>query len=114
MSKSWSRDMKLSPGTFGGTPACHVLVEMMNNDLIPVREKHRVLSFITDAAYQFKWISSIKEFPVAERAMTLMRDHLIGRIDNMPYPEKFNSHLKNVIIHHFRRYLEEAARTVAP
>lgn len=109
MSKAWSKDMNLDRGTFGGTPACHVLVDMMNNNLISVAEKHRVLSFINDATYQFKWLSTVQEYKVKERSMTLMRNDLFARIDKMPYPEKFNSHLKNVIAHHFRRYLKEVA-----
>src|SRR5271154_7148448 len=109
MSKAWSKDMQLDPGTFGGSPACHVLVDMMNNNFIAVSEKHRVLSFINNATYQFKWLATVKEYRVKERAMLLMRDDLYQRIKLMPYPEKFNSHLKNVITHHFRRYLKEAA-----
>ena len=109
MSKAWSKDMKLDRGTFGGSPACHVLVDMMNNDVIPIAEKHRVLSFINDATYQFKWLSTVQEYRVKERSMTLMRNDLFSRIDKMPYPTKFNSHLKNVITHHFRRFLKEVA-----
>lgn len=109
MSKAWSKDMLLDPGTFGGSPACHVLVDMMNNNVIAVSDKHRVLSFINDCTWQFKWIATIKEYGVKERTMVLTRDHLFERITQMPYPEKFNSHLKNVINHHFRRYLKEAA-----
>lgn len=107
MSKAWSKDMTLDAGTFGGSPACHILVDMMNHNIIPVFEKHRVLSFITNAIYQFKWISTIQEYGAKERSMILMRDDLINRINQMPYSEKFNSYLKNVISHHFRRYLKD-------
>jgi hypothetical protein len=114
MSKAWSKDMNIDAGTFGGSPACHILVDMMNNNVIPVAEKHRVLSFINDAIYQFKWLSTVQEYSVKERSMILMRDHLLSRVNQMPYTEKFNSHLKNVITHHFRRYLKEAAWAIAP
>lgn len=107
MSKAWSKDMKLDAGTFGGSPACHILVDMMNNNLIAVSEKHRILSFITSAIWHFKCLSVVGDYGVKERALVLMRDDLYDRIDKMPYPEKFNSHLKNVINHHFRRYLKE-------
>lgn len=109
MSLAWSKDMELDPGTFGGSPACHVLVDMMNHNVIPVIEKHRVLSFINDAIYQFKWLATIEEYGVKERSMVLMKNDILSRVDQMPYPTKFNSHLKNVITHHFRRYLKEAA-----
>ena len=109
MSKAWSKDMLLDPGTFGGSPACHVVVDMMNNNVIAVSEKHRVLSFIGNAIWNFKCLSIVEDRGVKERVLILMRDDLYGRINQMPYPEKFNSHLKNVINHHFRRYLKEAA-----
>ena len=114
MSKAWSRDMELDPGTFGGSPACHVVVDMMNRNVIPAFEKHRVLAFINSAIFEFKCIADIKRFGVRERVMFMMRDHFYDRISQMPYPEKFNSHLKNVINHHAKRYLKEVARTVAP
>lgn len=109
MSKPWSRDMKLDPGTFGGSPACHVLVDMMNNNVIPVSEKHRVLSFIGSAIWHFKSTSIIRDKGVRERVMVLLRNDIYSKIDQMEYPTKFNSHLKNVIAYHFRRFLEEAA-----
>lgn len=112
MSKAWSRDMELDPGTFGGSPACHVVVDMMNHNVIPVFEKHRVLSFINSATFDFKCVADIEHPGVRERIMFMMRDHFYDRIGKMPYPEKFNSLLKNVINHHARRYLKEATRTV--
>jgi hypothetical protein len=30
MSMAWSKDVKLDPGTFGSSEACHILVDMMN------------------------------------------------------------------------------------
>lgn len=114
MSKARSKDVVLDAGTFGGTPACHVLVDMMNNDLIPVMEKHRVLAFIGSAIWHFKSLSIVEDNGVRERVMVLLRNDIYSRIDQMPYPVKFNSHLKNVIAHHFRKYLKEAAWAIAP
>jgi len=107
MSLPWSRDMQLDPGTFGGSPACHVLVDMMNKNVIPVQEKHRVLSFISGTILHFKAISAIKERGIRARVMVLLKNDLFSRIDQMPYPAHFNSYLKNVVNHHFRRYLKE-------
>lgn len=107
MSLPWSRDMKLDPGTFGGSPACHVLVDMMNNNVIPVSEKHRVLAFINSVILHFQALADIKSYGVRTYAMTLVRDDFYARVDQMPYPAKFNSHLKCVLAHHFRRYLKE-------
>lgn len=109
MSKAWSKDIWVDPGTFGRSPACHIITDMMNKDVIPVFEKHRVLSFIADAIYQFKWISTIEDTGVRERSMILMRDDLFSRIEKMDYNPKFLSYLRNVIAYHFRRFLKEAA-----
>src|SRR5271170_7449106 len=114
MSKAWSKDVVLNPGTFGGTPACHIVVDMMNHDVISVFEKHRVLSFITYCTIAFKAVADIKHTGFRERFMFMMRDEFYKKIDTMPYPEKFNSFLKNVVNHHCRRNLKEAARTIAP
>ena len=106
MSRAWSRYMVLGPGTFGETKACHILVDMMNNNVISVFEKHRVLSFITDAIFKFNGIATIEESSVREHAMALMKEHYFSSIARMSYPDKFRSFLKNVINHHSRRALE--------
>lgn len=108
MAKAFSKDMKLDLGTFGGTKACHVLVDMMNHDVIPIREKHRVLAFINDATLKFHGVATITIESVRHQAMCLMKDFYIGRIESMPYPDKFKSYLRNVINHHSRRALKGA------
>lgn len=107
-------DCVLNPGTFGGSPACHILVDMLNANVVPPYQKNRVLSFINTATYNFKWLSVIPERGVKYRAMTILRDEFYARIDKWTYPEKFKSLTKNVINHHYRRYLKEAAWTIAP
>ena len=114
MGKAFSRDMVLDAGTFGGTPACHILTDMMNHNMVSVGAKHKILSFITCATYNFKWLSVIPEQGVKSRAMTLLRNEFYSRIDQWPYPEKIKSLTKNVINHHFRRYLKGVAWTIAP
>ena len=37
-----------------------------------------------------------------------------ARVDSWNYPEKIKSLTKNVITHHYRKYLKEAAWTIAP
>jgi hypothetical protein len=106
MSKAWSRDVVVDPGTFGGTRACHVLADLMNQNMISVFEKHRVLSFLNDATIQFKWIATIEFKPVMERNMDLMLHDLTGRIEHMDYPPKFKSYMRNVIRHMYRKNLE--------
>ena len=106
MSKAWSRDVWVDPHTFGGTRACEVLADMLNNDVVPIYEKHRILAFITDATVQFKYIGCIPIASVRERSMTLMREDLFKRIDNYEYGAKVKSYIKNVIAHHYRKNLE--------
>ena len=106
MSKAWSKDVVVDPGTFGGTRACHVLAEMMNHNVIPVFEKHRVLSFLNDATVQFKWITTIPFKPVRERSMILMLEDLLDRIEAMDYSPKFKSYMANVVHHMYRKNLD--------
>ena len=105
MSLPVSRDMELDPGTFGGSPACHVLVDMLNKNVVPIRDKHKILSFINKATWHFKCLSVIEDQSVKTRAMTLVKADIFANVEKMPYPDKFKSYLKNVIYHHFRRYL---------
>jgi len=109
MSKSWAREMELSPGTFGNSPACHVLVDMMNHDVIPTKEKHRVLSFITSTVIrEYKAIGSITDPGIRTSIMWRSRDDFVKRINAMPYPQNFVTFLRNVIYHLARKYLNEA------
>lgn len=105
MAKAWSKDLKLDPYTFGNSKACEVLADMMNKGMIPVFEKHRVLSFITGASRVFKEISSIENKGVGFLVSDLYRQSLISKIDQMPYPLKFKTYLKNVINHIYKKYL---------
>jgi hypothetical protein len=106
MAKAWSKDMVLDSGTFGGTRACHVLVDMMNNNVISVFEKHRVLSFIQNAIHHFNNVATIEDLGVRNYTMSLIKRDFLNRINDMPYPPKFNSFLRNVVCHHSRRALE--------
>lgn len=106
MSKPWSRDVWVDPHTFGATKACEVLADMLNNNVVPIYEKHRILSFITDTTIQFKNIGYIPLNSVRERSMILMREDLFKRIDNYEYPPKVKSFMKNVVSHHCRKNLE--------
>jgi hypothetical protein len=110
MSKSRSKDMKLDPGTFGGSPACHILADMMNRDMIAIKEKHRVLSIINRATTEFKVISAL-DSPFREKFLTLSRDQFIISIakNAFDYPEVFVNHLRNVIHYHYKRFLKEEA-----
>lgn len=106
MSKAWSRDVWVDPHTFGGTKACEVLADMLNNNVVGIYDKHRILAFITDVTIQFKYISYIPHSSVRERSMLLMKEDLFKRIENMEYGIKVKSYIKNVVAHHYRKNLE--------
>lgn len=113
MAKSYKREMLLSPGTFGNSPACHILIDMMNKDLIPTKEKHRVLALITAIIYEFKAIATIKssdkQHDVREAVMLRSRDYYSSQVEKMEYPLVFRTHLMNVIHHKCRKFLKEAS-----
>lgn len=114
MSKSFSTNPILNPGTFGGSPACHILVDMMNKDMVTVYQKRKVLAFITSICMEMKAIASIEDRGIREKLMTRSRDYYSDRVESMPHPSIFNSLLRNVIYYFSKKYLREAARTVAP
>src|SRR5574339_118432 len=97
MSKAWSKDMVLDPGTFGNSRACHILVDMMNQNMIPIFEKHRVLTTITSATHHFNSIGDIQDRGVRNQVMYMMRDRYWNLIEKMDYPPKFISFYRNVI-----------------
>lgn len=112
MSKAWTKDIKIDPGTFGGSRACHILVEMMNENLIPIYEKHRVLAFINSMNIEFKAIATIKtsgRHHVRETVMLRSRDFYLERIEKMSYPLMFRTVLMNVVHYKCRKFLKEAA-----
>ena len=114
MSKAWSKDIKLNSGTFGNSPACHILVDMMNKNMVSLKEKHRVLALITAIIYEFKAISTIKSsdkrHDVREAVMLRSRDYYLERVEKMPYPLIFTKLIiMNVIHHKCRKFLKEAA-----
>ncbi len=112
--KSRKPDCILNKGTFGGTLACHHLVDLMNANVVPPYEKRRILNLIASATYNFKWLSVIPQQGVKYRAMTLLKDEVYAQIEKWTYDKKVKSLTRNVVNHHYRRYLEEAAWTIAP
>lgn len=106
MSKAWSKDIWVDPHTFGGTKACEVLADMLNQNVVPPYEKHRILSFLNDITQQFKYTAYIPLDSVRVRAMLLLKDDIFRRIDRMTYSPKIKSYLKNIASHHYRKNLE--------
>jgi hypothetical protein len=53
------KPMILDPTTLGSSKAAKILVSMMNENVVPDYEKHKVLSFMVNSRYYFSNISSI-------------------------------------------------------
>src|SRR6266850_8273342 len=107
MSKAWSKDIWVDPHTFGGTKACETLADMLNKDIVSPYEKHRILAFLNQVTWQFKCIADIFDRGARERSMLLMKAHFINRINDMSYPSKVISFIKNIVNHHCRKNLYE-------
>jgi hypothetical protein len=100
MSKGQNRDVWIDPTTFGTSKACKILAEMMNENVVSIYDKHKVLSFINHVIHKFQGTSyiPIDAYPgVRTQVMLLVRDDFLARADKMPYPPKFITFLKNVI-----------------
>lgn len=102
----WRTDIVIDPGTFGNSKACHCLVDMMNDNVISVYEKHRVLAFITNATHHFRGVSHIPHKGIREATNKMWLDLFLNRIDERSYPAKFTTFYKNVIYYLSRKYLE--------
>lgn len=106
----WRTDIIIDPGTFGNSKACHILVDMMNNNVISIYEKHRVLSYITNAIHHFKSIAYIPHKGVRDRTAKLWLNQFIEKVNNLNYPVKFKTHLNNVLHYLSRKHLESESK----
>lgn len=106
MSKAWTKDIVVDLGTFGNSKACHVLVDMLNNNAIPIYEKHRVLSHINIAIEHFINVSQIPVKSIREATMKMWLDLFLARVDKFYYPAKFKTFYKNVLCYLHKKYLE--------
>lgn len=100
------KDMIIEPHTFGGTKACEVLADLMNQNIISSREKHRTLSFINKASRMYNGACQIVDKNTRYSVIHLISKDLSNKISVMSYPYKYISYLKNVIAHYHRRALE--------
>ena len=106
MSKAWSKDLNLKLDTFGKTKACQALADMMNKNIIPSYDKHKVLSFINEMIERYQVLSSIKNSKVKNYTFDIISKNTTSLNELMPYDEKFISYLKNVNVYYFRLYLK--------
>jgi hypothetical protein len=106
MSRAWSKDICIEPHTFGGTKACEVLADMMNQDIVPAYEKHRTLAFINKASRMFNGATEISDKNTRNSVIELVNRDIMDKIKSMTYPPKYISYLRNVMTHYYRKALE--------
>lgn len=106
MSKAWSKDMVIEPHTFGGTKACEVLADLMNQNIVSAYEKHRTLAFINKGIRMYHGASYIPDQDTRNNVINLIKVDINSKISLMPYPIKYISYLKNVMAHYYRKALE--------
>ena len=106
------KDMIVEKNTFGKSKACHILAQMMNDNVISIYEKHRVLSHIVKITNTFRNISPIPDKGTRERTFEMWRDFTLSKIDELDelaYPAKFKTFYKNVVFYLYRKYLFEGS-----
>jgi hypothetical protein len=103
MSKAVSRQIVLAPTTFGDSDACKIIASMMNEDLIDIREKHRVCAFLENVKFMFKVTGTVSNHTVKQQLLVLLRNDFLSKIDKMSYPPRFLTHLKTVVTYYCRK-----------
>lgn len=96
MSKAWSRDLFLDKNTFGSSKACHILVDLMNQNEIQTYQKHKVLSFLHQLRCDIKQTNLLKNQIFKRKILNLLLNESLQKIDNMNFSVKFTTFLKNV------------------
>lgn len=109
MSKAWSKDIWVDPHTFGGTRACEILADMLNQNAVIGYEKHRIISFLNRAAIRLKMTATVYDNKTREYLLILVRNDLLNRVDQMKYPIDVITHLKNILHHYYRKHLEKSS-----
>lgn len=107
MSKAWTKDIYIDPGTFGGSRACHVLADMLNNNVIPIYEKHRVLAFLNKSNIVFKNLTTIPDRQIRIQSFEMWKRTLLNQVAQFNYPIKIKSYISNVLFHSYRKNLGE-------
>jgi len=107
MSKAWTKDIYVDPGTFGGSRACHVLADMLNNNVIPIYEKHRVLAFLNRVNIVFINLSDIPDRKIRIQSFEMWKKELLNQVSLFNYPTKIKSYMSNVLLHSYRKNLGE-------
>jgi len=96
--------MNLDPTCIGGSKACIILIEMMKDNVIDIRNQHKILSLLHSSSEHFKSILALKSHQ--EQTLNLLREHYLKQSEQMNLPIKFLQFVKNAINNQFKKSLD--------
>lgn len=99
--------MYIKPDTFGKSKVCVVLADMINSEEFTDHQKHKILSFIGHFINIFKQLSKVKDRATKQYVLNVVKSDFVNKAKMMPYDKKFCTHLQNVIVLYYRKYLNE-------
>jgi hypothetical protein len=113
MSKvSLAKEIWIDPHTFGGSPACEVLADLLNQNVVSLGEKHKILRFLNNITHRVNDVALLAKSS-REFTMKLVKAHYLNKVNDKDYPIVIKTHLHNVIHYMCHKALEEADRTIA-
>ena len=92
-------EKKMDHSTFGGTKACHQIVDMINSGYITPYFSTKIVSFFNDLTIALKKLDVIDD-RLRNRFLVLFKQDRVKLVDSWTIPYDAKSFIKNVI--HFR------------
>lgn len=88
MSSARSKNIFLTPNTIGNSLAAIHLMDMLNQDIIPVIEKHRLLSIFNSISIGFKKISKIEDVSFRYAILNMWKEKQFTVVDSQNWDPK--------------------------
>jgi len=99
--------MILLPNTIGNSLAAYYLIDMLNENMIPAYEKHRLLSIFNSTIIGLKKIMKIDDPGFRARIVHMWKENQFALIDSQTWNPKIKSYFKNVINSHIKSTLSK-------
>jgi hypothetical protein len=109
MSSARSKNIFLTPNTIGNSLAAIHLMDMLNQDIIPVIEKHRLLSIFNSISIGFKKISKIEDVSFRYAILNMWKEKQFTVVDSQNWDPKVKTYFKNIVNAHVKKYYESNA-----
>jgi hypothetical protein len=106
MSSARSKNIFLTPNTIGNSLAAIHLMDMLNQDIIPVVEKHRLLSIFNSISIAFKKISKIEDVSFRYAILNMWKEKQFTVVDSQNWDPKVKTYFKNIVNAHVKKYYE--------